>query len=570
MQTVKQLLAAAGGTVGDEDSPPPRDPDTDLGHADVPPAHRPPHGHALPDPAQRAEGEEGHPWPQQAQGGHGLHLPAPLERMKESAVHAVEGVALRLHLSGAGGGGAGTAAAEERTGESMHMAKAAEGRNMAEDNPIDHALHDALKLERGEKPETSAFPETLDDALSAAQMRDLPASPVSAAATALGGSGGGGGGGGGNPGPEGEVPPVEGFSANPFNTQQTRAKLQYTPDEEEVLLDEASHDPVRGRQRDMAELRKAVREDRASAGGGESEEELLQEASANPIDDRRRRELEELRREVGQEQPSGAGAADLSEAALLREGAGDQGSSQRQADLEGLRNGVYLTDQVMGCAAAQYLGFRGNDAGVEDAKLDDQKLFLQVKAAIQDVERTMVRNPYTLRLKINLIGHFKQLHPGDAKPFDADSTHARVLLVDPIHKEFLQDGKYRTGPGVPRDHYGYRPFREAVAMASTVYAVPVAAIDDLSWIPITRLAYAELVMKELLKGNTTIGMSTMHAWDEPEYLNFKDKYTQRVRELNENLQSRFYPREEDELATYNRRPEVTENWQEIWEDIEDY
>lgn len=60
-------------------------------------------------------------------------------------------------------------------------------------------------------------------------MRDLPDSPISAAATALGGGGGGGGnpGPGGNPGgnPGGEVPPVEGFSANPFNSQQTRAKL---------------------------------------------------------------------------------------------------------------------------------------------------------------------------------------------------------------------------------------------------------------------------------------------------------------------------------------------------------
>ncbi|KAI7842082.1 hypothetical protein COHA_004277 [Chlorella ohadii] len=230
MQRAKEMLAAAGATVrGDEDSPSPREPDSDLGHADVPPAHRPPHGHALPD-ASRGGEEEGHPWPDPNQGhGHGLHLPAPLERMKESAVHAVEGVKLRLHLSGGGGGGT----AEERTGESMHMAKAAEGRNVAEDNPIDHALHDALKLERGEKPETSAFPETLDDALSAAQMRDLPDSPIAAATTALGGSGGGGGnpgpggnpGSGGNSGPEGDVPPVEGFSANPFHTQQTHAKL---------------------------------------------------------------------------------------------------------------------------------------------------------------------------------------------------------------------------------------------------------------------------------------------------------------------------------------------------------
>lgn len=33
-------------------------------------------------------------------------------------------------------------------GEALHMAKAAEGRNRAEDNPVDHALHDALRLER--------------------------------------------------------------------------------------------------------------------------------------------------------------------------------------------------------------------------------------------------------------------------------------------------------------------------------------------------------------------------------------------------------------------------------------
>ena len=33
-------------------------------------------------------------------------------------------------------------------GESMHMAKAAEGRNVKEDDPIDQALHEALKPEK--------------------------------------------------------------------------------------------------------------------------------------------------------------------------------------------------------------------------------------------------------------------------------------------------------------------------------------------------------------------------------------------------------------------------------------
>ncbi len=32
-------------------------------------------------------------------------------------------------------------------GESQHMAKASEGRNQAQDNPINHALHEALKPE---------------------------------------------------------------------------------------------------------------------------------------------------------------------------------------------------------------------------------------------------------------------------------------------------------------------------------------------------------------------------------------------------------------------------------------
>lgn len=77
----------------------------------MPPPHGPPHGHPVPGPSEG--GEEGHPWPgqEQQQGhSHGLHLPAPLERMKESAVHAVEGVKLRLHL------GSGMGSAEERTG----------------------------------------------------------------------------------------------------------------------------------------------------------------------------------------------------------------------------------------------------------------------------------------------------------------------------------------------------------------------------------------------------------------------------------------------------------------------
>ncbi len=43
-------------------------------------------------------------------------------------------------------------------------------------------------------------------------------------------------------------------------------------------------------------------------------------------------------REVGLEQPSGAGAEEMSEAALLRGASSDPvGSAERQADLEGLR-----------------------------------------------------------------------------------------------------------------------------------------------------------------------------------------------------------------------------------------
>ncbi|PSC73758.1 histamine H2 receptor isoform X2 isoform A [Micractinium conductrix] len=107
--------------------------------------------------------------------------------MREAATHAVEGVKMRLHL-----GAGGEPTAEQRTGEHLHMAKAAEGRNQAEDNPIDHALHDALKLERGEKPEVSAFPETLDDAVAVAQMKDLPSDPQSAVAAAAASAEGGG------------------------------------------------------------------------------------------------------------------------------------------------------------------------------------------------------------------------------------------------------------------------------------------------------------------------------------------------------------------------------------------
>ncbi|KAI7842081.1 hypothetical protein COHA_004276 [Chlorella ohadii] len=122
-----------------------------------------------------------------------------------------------------------------------------------------------------------------------------------------------------------------------LHTRAPAPGRQYTPDEEEKLLDEASADPLRSRQSDMSELRRAVREDQPAAGG-ESEEELLQEASANPVDAQRRRELEEMRREVGQEQPSGAGTEEEGEAALLRGASSDPvGSAERQADLEGLR-----------------------------------------------------------------------------------------------------------------------------------------------------------------------------------------------------------------------------------------
>lgn len=160
-----EKAAALFGAREEEEERPAQEPDRDLGHAEWPPGH-------------------GRTHPAGAGGAHGgpandaAHANA-VERMREAAHHAVEGVKMRLHL-GAGGG----PTAEERTGEALHMAKAAEGRNRAEDNPVDHALHDALRLERGERPEVSAFPETLGDAFAAAQMKDLPADPTSAAAAA--------------------------------------------------------------------------------------------------------------------------------------------------------------------------------------------------------------------------------------------------------------------------------------------------------------------------------------------------------------------------------------------------
>ncbi|KAL4437331.1 hypothetical protein ABPG75_004470 [Micractinium tetrahymenae] len=146
---------------------PPQEPDRDLGHADWPPSHSHSHAH----PASAGASPEG--------STHDAAHASALERMREAAAHAVEGVKMRLHL-----GAAGEPTAEQRTGEPLHMAKAAEGRNKSEDNPVDHALHDALKPEKGEKPEVSAFPETLGDAFAAAQMKDLPADPPSAAAAA--------------------------------------------------------------------------------------------------------------------------------------------------------------------------------------------------------------------------------------------------------------------------------------------------------------------------------------------------------------------------------------------------
>ncbi|KAL4855899.1 hypothetical protein ACK3TF_003663 [Chlorella vulgaris] len=121
----------------------------------------------------------------------------PLQSMKQSAVQALEGVKMRLHLgspsndaagsgetaSGAAGTSSGSpgASAQQRTGEPMHMAKAAEGRNQAQDNSVNHALHSAFRPEPYERPETSAFPETLGDALAVTQMRDLPNNPSSIA-----------------------------------------------------------------------------------------------------------------------------------------------------------------------------------------------------------------------------------------------------------------------------------------------------------------------------------------------------------------------------------------------------
>lgn len=78
---------------------PPQEPDTDLGHADVPPAHPPPHP-PLNHHAGQGAGHERHL----------LHLPGPLERVRETAVHAVQDVKHRLHLDG------GEPTAEQRTG----------------------------------------------------------------------------------------------------------------------------------------------------------------------------------------------------------------------------------------------------------------------------------------------------------------------------------------------------------------------------------------------------------------------------------------------------------------------
>ncbi|KAI3424797.1 hypothetical protein D9Q98_008183 [Chlorella vulgaris] len=135
--------------------------------------------------------QEGHP-------ASGSQDAGPLHSMKQSAVQALEGVKMRLHLgspsnnaSGSGmtaSGDADTSSGSpvasamcQRTGEPMHMAKAAEGRNQAQDNSVNHALHSAFRPEPYERPETSAFPETLGDALAVTQMRDLPNNPSSIA-----------------------------------------------------------------------------------------------------------------------------------------------------------------------------------------------------------------------------------------------------------------------------------------------------------------------------------------------------------------------------------------------------
>lgn len=53
------------------------------------------------------------------------------------------------------------------TGEPLHVAKAAEGRNEAQDDPVVHAVHAALRPQPAEKAEgvVNHFPETLDDAI---------------------------------------------------------------------------------------------------------------------------------------------------------------------------------------------------------------------------------------------------------------------------------------------------------------------------------------------------------------------------------------------------------------------
>jgi hypothetical protein len=74
------------------------------------------------------------------------------------------------------------------------MAKAAEGRNEAQDDPVVHAVHAALRPKPAERAaaaaaggEVSAFPETLEDAIKGARggvrlpyslARLLPACPA--------------------------------------------------------------------------------------------------------------------------------------------------------------------------------------------------------------------------------------------------------------------------------------------------------------------------------------------------------------------------------------------------------
>ncbi|GAB4821405.1 hypothetical protein N2152v2_008451 [Parachlorella kessleri] len=149
--------------------------------------------------------------------------PSTLQRVRETVVNAAEGVthrlggvAERLHLVGGQGSHAegqqqyqpavpastkvdtatpavpeGTA--EQRTGEPLHMAKAAEGRNVARDDPVVHAVHAALRADPQERAavvssgEVSSFPETLEDAIRAAQVKgEEPGPPPTS--TAAGGT----------------------------------------------------------------------------------------------------------------------------------------------------------------------------------------------------------------------------------------------------------------------------------------------------------------------------------------------------------------------------------------------